>query len=86
MVTPLDAGQATAVLAAACNPDSLIPPNSGLAASDEVITTAPDEGWDAGAFGRAAFPTDDGFGEAEDAWDDDAEDPDDYANSAGRYR
>lgn len=86
VVTPLDAGQATAVLAAACNPDSLIPPNSGLAASDEVITTAPDEGWDAGVFGRAAFPTDDEFGEAEDAWDDDAEDPDDYANSAGRYR
>lgn len=86
VVTPLDAGQATAVLAAACNPDSLIPPNSGLAASDEVITTAPDESWDAGAFGRAAFPTDDGFGEAEDAWDDDAEDPDDYANAVGRYR
>ncbi|PXY17018.1 PrgI family protein [Prauserella muralis] len=86
VVTPLDAGQATAVLAAACNPDSLIPPNSGLAASDEVITTAPDEGWDTGAFGRAAFPTDDEFGDAEDAWDDDAEDPDDYANSAGRYR
>jgi hypothetical protein len=86
VVTPLDAGQATAVLAAACNPDSLIPPNSGLAASDEVITTAPDEGWDTGAFGRAAFPTDDEFGEAEDAWADDAEDSDDYANSAGRYR
>lgn len=90
VVTPLDAGQATAVLAAACNPDSVIPPNSGLAGSDEVITTAPDEGWDAGAFGRAAFPTDGEFGEAEDAWDDGfddtAEDPDDYANSAGRYR
>ncbi|MBE1579441.1 PrgI family protein [Amycolatopsis marina] len=90
VVTPLDAGQATAVLAAACNPDSVIPPNSGLAASDEVITTAPDDGWDAGAFGRAAFPTDDEFGEAEDAWDDGfddtAEDPDDYVNSAGRYR
>lgn len=39
-VTPLDAGQATAVLAAACNPDSLIPPSTGLAGSDEVITTA----------------------------------------------
>ncbi|WP_435583434.1 PrgI family protein [Amycolatopsis thermoflava] len=90
VVTPLDAGQATAVLAAACNPDSLIPPNSGLAGSDEVITTAPDEGWDAGAFGHAAFPADAEFGEAEDAWDDDfddtADDPDDYANSAGRYR
>ena len=90
VVTPLDAGQATAVLAAACNPDSVIPPNSGLAGSDEVITTAPDDGWDASAFGRAAFPTDDEFGEAEDAWDDGfddtAEDPDDYANSVGRYR
>ncbi|MET8757513.1 PrgI family protein [Lentzea sp. NPDC004782] len=90
VVTPLDAGQATAVLAAACNPDSVIPPNSGLAGSDEVITTAPDESWDAGAFGRAAFSADDGFGEAEDAWDDGfddtAEDPDDYANSARRYR
>lgn len=39
-VTPLDAGQATAVLAAACNPDSLIPPSAELAGSDEVITTA----------------------------------------------
>ncbi|WP_033293126.1 PrgI family protein [Amycolatopsis jejuensis] len=39
-VTPLDAGQATAVLATACNPDSLIPPSAGLAGADEVITTA----------------------------------------------
>ncbi|MFD8493349.1 PrgI family protein [Amycolatopsis sp. NPDC059657] len=38
-VTPLDAGQATAVLAAACNPDSLIPPGAGLAGADDVITT-----------------------------------------------
>lgn len=44
VVTPLDAGQVTGVLAAACDPDSLIPPNSGLAGSDDVITTAPD--WD----------------------------------------
>ena len=45
-VTPLDAGQATAVLAAACNPDSLIPPSTGLAGADEVITTAaPDTGF-----------------------------------------
>ncbi|MGP4112971.1 PrgI family protein [Streptomyces sp. 4N509B] len=40
-VTPLDAGQATAVLAAACNPDSLLPPSSHLAAAHDVITTAP---------------------------------------------
>lgn len=84
-VTPLDAGQATAVLAAACNPDSLIPPTSGLAGAEEVITTAPDEGWDAGAFGRAVFTTDQ-IPDGEDAWDDSfddrfddtAEDPDDY--------
>lgn len=37
-ITPLDAGQATAVLAAACNPDSLVPPTAGLAGADEVIT------------------------------------------------
>jgi hypothetical protein len=36
----LDAGQATAVLAAACNPDSLVPPSTGVAGADEVITTA----------------------------------------------
>lgn len=38
-VTPLDAGQATAVLAAACNPDSLLPPSSHLAGAHDVITT-----------------------------------------------
>ncbi|SEB59837.1 PrgI family protein [Streptomyces melanosporofaciens] len=41
VVTPLDAGQATAVLAAACNPDSLVPVSSHLAGADDVITTAP---------------------------------------------
>jgi hypothetical protein len=84
-VTPLDAGQATAVLAAACNPDSLIPPSSRLAGAEEVITTAPEEGWDAGAFGRSVFTTDQ-VPDGEDAWDDSfddrfddtAEDPDDY--------
>lgn len=89
IVTPLDAGQATAVLAAACNPDSLIPPSSGLAGSDEVITTAPDDGWDENAFGRRAFPadkvpdTESGF---ENAFDDPAEDPDDYENLQKRHR
>ncbi|MGX7829018.1 PrgI family protein [Actinokineospora sp. 24-640] len=39
VVTPLDASQATAVLASACNPDSLLPPSAGLAGADEVITT-----------------------------------------------
>ena len=42
VVTGLDAGQATAVLASACNPDTLLPPSAGLAGADEVITTAGD--------------------------------------------
>jgi len=37
VVTPLDAGTATSVLAAACNPSGLVPP-AALAAPDEVIT------------------------------------------------
>lgn len=40
VVSPLDAGQATAVLASACNPDTLLPPSAALAGADEVITTA----------------------------------------------
>ncbi|GAA3040909.1 PrgI family protein [Actinokineospora globicatena] len=40
VVTPLDAGQVTAVLASACNPDSLLPPSAELAGADEVITTS----------------------------------------------
>ncbi|WP_051385925.1 PrgI family protein [Actinokineospora inagensis] len=45
-VTVLDAGQATSVLSAALNPDSLLPPSSGLAGADEVITTAAGSDWD----------------------------------------
>ncbi|MEU6379244.1 PrgI family protein [Streptomyces sp. NPDC046909] len=40
IVTPLDPGQATAVLASACNPDSMVSPSSALAGADDVITTA----------------------------------------------
>jgi len=47
-VTGLDPAQATAVLAAACNPDHLIPPGADLAAADEVITTTPDADPDPG--------------------------------------
>lgn len=47
-VTPLDASQATAVLTAACNPDSAIPPSAELAGADAVITTPADDlDWDA---------------------------------------
>nr|MDT0666600.1 hypothetical protein [Micromonospora sp. DSM 115978] len=46
VVTPLDAGTATSVLAAACNPAGLVPP-SALAAPDEVITADLPEGYPA---------------------------------------
>lgn len=38
-LTPLDAGRATAVLASACDPDTLLPASTELAAADDVITT-----------------------------------------------
>lgn len=51
VVTPLDAGQATAVLASACNPDTFLPPSAaGLAGADDVITTTDAE------FGDGAEP------------------------------
>ena len=37
-VTPLDADQATAVLGAACNPDTLVAPSVALASPQDVIT------------------------------------------------
>jgi hypothetical protein len=40
VVTALDAGRATAVLAAACNPEALIAPTAVLAGANEIITTA----------------------------------------------
>jgi len=40
VVTALDTRQASAVLAAACNPDTLLPFSCGLARAHEVITTA----------------------------------------------
>lgn len=46
VLTPLDAPQADAVLAGACNPDRLIPPTAALAAADEIITTAATDGAD----------------------------------------
>ncbi|RDI25438.1 PrgI family protein [Lentzea flaviverrucosa] len=62
VVTPLDAGQATGVLASACDPDSLIPPNSGLAGSDDVITTAPEPEWDDSAEDPDDFDTAERYG------------------------
>lgn len=51
-VTPLDPGQATSVLASACNPDSLVPVSSALAGSDEVITAAVGGGFGPDEWGR----------------------------------
>lgn len=39
VVTALDASTATGVLAAACNPDTYLPPSAGLAGADEVVTS-----------------------------------------------
>lgn len=55
-ITPLDAGQATAVLATACNPDSLVPPAAGLAGANEVITTAVTDADDEPLFARQSRP------------------------------
>lgn len=84
-VTPLDAARATAVLAAACNPDSLIPPSAGLAGADEVITgviTTPpeDDTVHSGAAGWSA----DGGGWIGD-WDDDENADPDADGTNGRW-
>jgi hypothetical protein len=58
-----------------------LPPSSGLAGADEVITTAPDESWEDAAFGRSAFtsnPALDSDNQGADVWDDRFEDTDDY--------
>jgi hypothetical protein len=39
VVTPLDAAAATGVLAAACNPDTFLPPSAQLAAAGDVVTS-----------------------------------------------
>lgn len=43
-VRPLDAGQTTAVLAAACTPGSFLAPSPHLAGAGHIITTAPSPG------------------------------------------
>ncbi|MEV4648349.1 PrgI family protein [Saccharopolyspora sp. NPDC049357] len=45
-VTPLDAAQATAVLSAATNPGSPLPPSAEMAGAGEVITTPIGSDWD----------------------------------------
>lgn len=98
VVTPLDAGQATAVLASACNPDSLLPPSAGLAGADEVITTTSgadltEDDFDDGSFfaHRTAAPSRTPSGQSEDSdedgddWDYEDDDyPDDYEDERRR--
>ena len=97
VVTPLDAGQATAVLASACNPDSLLPPSAGLAGADEVITTSgadlTEDDIDDGSYftHSTAAPSRTPSGQSEDSdeygddWDYEDDDyPDDYEDERGR--
>jgi hypothetical protein len=81
VVTPLDAGQATGVLASACNPDTLLPPSAGLSGADEVITTAAGDLTDDDLADRAFWQADDrghADDDPEDDWDyDDYDDEDD---------
>lgn len=89
VVTPLDAGQATAVLASACNPDALRPPLAGLAGADEIITSPaagqPDlcaDGWT--STGRDE--PDPGRDRELDDWDyDDEDDPDGVEGERGQW-
>ncbi|GLY71678.1 PrgI family protein [Amycolatopsis taiwanensis] len=97
VVTPLDAGQATAVLASACNPDTLLPPSADLAGADEVITTTSgtdlgEDGMGDGAFWQAsrahadADPDDHDSDNDIDDWDYDneADDFEDHFAERGR--
>jgi hypothetical protein len=66
------------VLAAACNPDSLLPPSAGLAGADEVITTSGSDDVD------NTFPEHDDRTSAQDEDFDDWDDEDDYEDERGR--
>jgi hypothetical protein len=86
VVTPLDAGQATGVLASACNPDTLLPPSAGLAGADEVIAAAAGDLTDDDLADRAFWQADDrghADDDPEDDWDYDGQD-DDVEDDRGR--
>ena len=93
VVSPLDAGQATAVLACACNPDTLLPPSAALAGADEIITSPGTAGGeqsdpysDAWSRGDEGLPDDDPDGGEADDWDDQDDDRHDDVEERGRYR
>jgi len=72
VLTPLDAGQTTAVLASACNPDTLLKPSAPLAGANDIITSPsgqqPDPYPDPGGWSREDEDpeTDDGDYDSED--------------------
>jgi hypothetical protein len=89
-VTPLSAGQATTVLASACNPDTLLPASADLAGADEVITGPSNaHGWSATSASTAAYRGPDDWSPGEAGWQPDhagyAEDSDDYADYTVDY-
>ena len=93
VVSPLDAGQATAVLASACNPDTLLPPSTALAGADEIITSpgAPggehsDPYSDEWSRSDEGLPDDDPDDGEVDDWDDQDDDRHDDVEERGRYR
>ncbi len=59
VVTPLDAGQATAVLASACNPDSLLPPRPGWPAPTRSSPPQPTDALRRPASSRTRHDADD---------------------------
>jgi len=84
VVTALSAGEATAVLATSCNPDTLLTPNGALAAADEVITTPTssadqDDTQDVPQRWWSTTTTEDGQ-----SWDED-DDTDGYADRTNDY-
>ncbi|SDN05530.1 PrgI family protein [Allokutzneria albata] len=82
VLAPLDAGQATAVLASACNPDTFLPASAELAGADDVITTAESSDPDDELTNRNAFDN----SQDEDDWDYDDEPNDDDFDDRRRWR
>ena len=56
VITPLDAGQTTAVLACACNPDTLLTPSAALAGANDIITSPSEQQSDPYPVGWAGGP------------------------------
>ncbi|NKQ59024.1 PrgI family protein [Amycolatopsis sp. K13G38] len=85
VITPLDAGQATAVLASACNPDTLLPPSAALAGADDVITTAGGDLDDDLTDDRTFWPPDGRAEFGQDQYDPDDGEDDDWDDEDDQY-